>query len=92
MKEVNVYGGGAVLLSISARLGLRPCGLGMFLGMETVKGAGCAWQSAVAMVDCRPSKSTGDCCVGELEAVDDVFIDRAWPGFRVTMTLFQNCL
>ena len=74
MKEVSVYGGGAVLLSISARLGFRHCGLGMFLGIETVNGAGCGWQSLMAIFAFCSSKSSCD-GVGELEAVDEVLID-----------------
>jgi hypothetical protein len=96
MKEVRVYGGGAVLLSISARLGFRHCRLGRVCGMETVKGAGCDWQSVMAMVELWSSEAEWCECVGEVAVEadeDDVFIDRAWfPVLRVTMTLFQNCL
>lgn len=40
IKELNVYGGGAVLARISERFGFRYCGVGMFFGIETVRGAG----------------------------------------------------
>jgi hypothetical protein len=86
---LDVYGGGAVFASISDRFGLRQWGLGMFLGMETVKGAG--WQSVMAILVSWSSNSASD-CAGE-DAVEEVRIDKAWlPDFRVTMTLLQNCL
>lgn len=94
MKDVSVYGGGAVLARISARLGFRPWGLGMFFGIETVSGAG--WQSTMAILESifrsSSSNSTMD-AVGE-EAVDDVLIDSdIWlADFRETMTPLQNCL
>jgi hypothetical protein len=62
----------------------------MFLGIETVNGAGV--QSVMAMLTSGASKSASD-DVGEDGAVESVRMDRAWlPGLRVTMTLFQKCL
>lgn len=79
-----------MLLRISCRFGFRHCGLGMFLGIETVSGAG--WQSDRAILTSRASKSASE-GVGEDEAVESVRMDRAWlPDLRVTMTLRQNCL
>lgn len=89
MKEDNVYGGGALLARISARLGFRLCGLGMFLGIETVNGA--FWQSERAILISSPSNSSRD-DAGE-DIVELVRIDRAWgSGLRDIITLLQNCL
>jgi|TARA_R110002003_G_scaffold38_8_gene2349 hypothetical protein len=61
----------------------------MFFGIETVSGVG--WTSLMAILTSPSSKSASD-EVGE-EAVEDVLIDKAWlPGFRVIITLLQNCL
>jgi hypothetical protein len=77
-----------VFASISERFGFRHCGLGMFLGIETVRGVG--WTSLMAILTSSSNSASED--VGE-EAVDDVLIERAWvPDFRVIITLLQNCL
>lgn len=62
----------------------------MFLGMETVSGVG--WTSLMAILTSTSSKSASE-EVGD-EAVDEVRMERAaWvPGFRVIITLRQNCL
>lgn len=76
---------------ISDKLGFRHCGLVMFLGIETVKGAGCI--SLMAILMSSPSNSATD-DVGD-EAVDEVLIESGagWvPDFRVIITLRQNCL
>lgn len=89
MKEDNVYGGGALLARISARLGFRLCGLGMFFGIETVNGA--FWQSESPILRSSPSNSSRD-DVGE-DMVEFVRIDNAvGSGFRDIITLLQNCL
>jgi hypothetical protein len=89
MKEDNVYGGGALLARISARFGFRLCGLGMFFGMETVKGA--FWQSERAILMSSPSKSSRD-EAGE-EMVELVRMDRGLgSGLRDIITLLRNCL
>jgi len=84
------------LLSISWRFGLRHWGLWMFLGIETVNGAGV--QSDMAMLASRACSEASE-GVGEDDVDDDecwvecVVMDRAWvPGLRATMTLFQKCL
>lgn len=78
-----------MLASISERFGFRHCGLGMFLGIETVSGAG--WMSLMAILESSSSNSTSD-DAGE-ETVEVVFIESRWvPGFRVIITLLQNCL
>jgi hypothetical protein len=62
----------------------------MFLGIETVNGAGV--QSGRAMAPARTWTSASE-AVGDDGAVESVRIERAWlAGFRGTMTLFQNCL
>jgi hypothetical protein len=89
MKEDNVYGGGALLARISARLGFRLCGLGMFFGIETVKGA--FWQSERAILMSSLSNSARDDAGDEM--VELVRIESgAGSGFLVIITLRQNCL
>lgn len=80
---------------ISARLGFRPWGLGMFLGIETVSGAG--WQSTtviLAFIFRSSSWSSMVDVVGEESAEDDVRIDSdVWlAGLRATMTPLRSCL
>jgi len=65
MKELSVYGGGAVLARISDRFGFRYCGLGMFFGIETVSGVG--WTSLMAILMSSASKSATE-EVGDEEA------------------------
>ena len=78
-----------MLARISERFGFRHCGLRMFLGIETVRGAG--WMSAMAILTSSASNSASD-EAGE-ETVEAVFIERPWlPCFRVTITLLKNCL
>jgi hypothetical protein len=78
-----------VLASISVRFGLRHCEVGMFLGIETVRGVG--WISLMAILTSWSSNSARD-EAGE-ETVEDVLIDKAWlPDFRVIITFLQNCL
>jgi hypothetical protein len=89
MNEDNVYGGGALLARISARLGFRLWGLGMFFGMETVNGA--FWQSESAILESSSSKSSRDDAGDEM--VELVRIERTvGSGFRDIITLLQNCL
>ena len=77
-----------MLARISDKFGFRHCGLGMFFGIETVNDVG--WQSLMAILASSSNSASDD--VGE-EAVEDVFIGNAWlPGFRVIITLLQNCL
>lgn len=78
-----------MLASISERFGFRHCGLGMFLGIDTVSGAG--WMSLMAILTSSSSKSASE-DAGE-DTVEAVLIERPWlPGFRVIITLLQNCL
>lgn len=65
-----------MLASISERFGFRHCGLGMFLGIETVSGEGVGCTSLMAILTSSSSKSASD-DVGEEEAVEEVFIERA---------------
>lgn len=75
------------MASISARLGFRLWGLGMFLGIETVKGA--FWQSERAILISSPSKSSRDEAGDEI--VELVRIESAVDsGFREIITLRQN--
>jgi hypothetical protein len=82
MKDVSVHGGGAVFARISARLGLRLQGVGMFFGIETVNGRGEAEQSVIDM-----SSSLIVLIVGDEAVEEDVFID-----FRELMALLRSCL
>jgi hypothetical protein len=63
----------------------------MFLGIETVNGAG--WVSVMAMLTSSWASKSASEGVGEGDGVEAVRMDRAWlPDFLVTMTLRQNCL
>ena len=89
MKDDNVYGGGALLARISARLGFRLWGLGMFFGIETVNGA--FWQSERAILISSASNSSRDDAGDEM--VELVRIESAvGSGFLDIITLRQNCL
>lgn len=86
-----MYGGGALLARISARLGFRLCGLGIFFGMETVNGA--LGESERAILISSPSNSSRDEAGDETVEVELVRIDSAvGSDLRDIITLRQNCL
>lgn len=76
MKELSVHGGGAVFARISWRFGRLLQALGIFLGIDTVKGRGAGETSLMVILVSSSSPSTVE-VVGEDAVEDDVRIDNA---------------